>query len=337
MNDRLIQACQGVSYSRGGLNIPEMKQRLIQIFPHHEDEIKHAKTRSELNALCTQLLNSGNPALPFTPGLPSTPGRPSSPSGPSSPASPSSTVSSSIRSSFPQRFSSQHVVHQMYPVFRPLLKFEGDVSYLRKPQTIKLVIPVTINNYNRVQLNNHQLSQDDLDSIKRTITGAIEYHNNTFRAWKKHLTGHFDEGNQNIVFTINTTTGVLSAPDILLTLFGYKSQHFIFSNSSYFIAVEIMRSSLNIRLPYSSAYFIHNKWGLPMQDQIDISNFFQEEFSKLDDNTYVVDIDNKYIYIGIMNKSKSKPFVELLKSIIQNESDNPQSLLRFGNRMFNIR
>lgn len=175
MDDQLIQACQGVSYSKGGLNIPDMKQRLLQMFPHHE--IKSTKTRSELNKLCTLMLNSigdspsspirsSSPTRPFSPTCPSSSILPSSPTRSSSRMRPSSPT----RSSSHQRFSSPlHVVHQMYPVFHPLPKFEGDVSYLQKPQTFNMVIPININDYDDAPLVNYHLSQEDLESIDKAI------------------------------------------------------------------------------------------------------------------------------------------------------------------------
>lgn len=51
MDIRLLNACLGKSESQGGLNLPEMKKQLIQLFPEQRKEIQK-RTRKSLYVFC---------------------------------------------------------------------------------------------------------------------------------------------------------------------------------------------------------------------------------------------------------------------------------------------
>ena len=55
MNVSLLNACQGKTASQGGLNVPEMKKQLGDLFPEKAAEIKSARTRDDLNKICVEL------------------------------------------------------------------------------------------------------------------------------------------------------------------------------------------------------------------------------------------------------------------------------------------
>jgi len=51
MDIKLLNACLGKAESAGGLNLPEMKKQLIQLFPEHRSEIQR-RTRKSLYNYC---------------------------------------------------------------------------------------------------------------------------------------------------------------------------------------------------------------------------------------------------------------------------------------------
>ena len=51
MDLQLLNACEGKSKSTGGLNLPEMKRELIELFPEHRQEIS-SRTRKSLYRYC---------------------------------------------------------------------------------------------------------------------------------------------------------------------------------------------------------------------------------------------------------------------------------------------
>ena len=51
MDVKLLNACLGKAESAGGLNLPEMKKQLVQLFPEHQSEIRR-RTRKSLYGYC---------------------------------------------------------------------------------------------------------------------------------------------------------------------------------------------------------------------------------------------------------------------------------------------
>ncbi len=58
----LSNACEGKSFSQGGLNVPEFKNELINLIPHKATEIRKM-TRSQLQAICQKELLKRKPKL----------------------------------------------------------------------------------------------------------------------------------------------------------------------------------------------------------------------------------------------------------------------------------
>lgn len=54
---RLIEACKGKSYKKGGLNLPEFKEELSDLYPSYKKRIRDIKSRKELSFLCIELSN----------------------------------------------------------------------------------------------------------------------------------------------------------------------------------------------------------------------------------------------------------------------------------------
>ena len=65
--DKLTNACNGKSASKGGLNLPEMRQMLLNRYTDHREEINRL-SRKDLEVLCQQLLKSGHKVYSMTGG-----------------------------------------------------------------------------------------------------------------------------------------------------------------------------------------------------------------------------------------------------------------------------
>lgn len=52
MEDSLLKACQGRSASRGGLNVKEFREALVERFPKKEKKLRTLKTRRDLQEFC---------------------------------------------------------------------------------------------------------------------------------------------------------------------------------------------------------------------------------------------------------------------------------------------
>jgi hypothetical protein len=55
---RLSNACNGKTFTNGGLNAPEFKTRLMKKFPDHIEEIKKLTDRKSLEIVCLKLLSA---------------------------------------------------------------------------------------------------------------------------------------------------------------------------------------------------------------------------------------------------------------------------------------
>jgi hypothetical protein len=67
MGDQLKNACNGKTYSQGGLNVPQMKKALKALYPDNSRLIDQAKTRNELDALCIKLMNQNSKQIRKSP------------------------------------------------------------------------------------------------------------------------------------------------------------------------------------------------------------------------------------------------------------------------------
>lgn len=65
MRDRLEEACYNKkSWSQGGLNVPDITNRLLKLYPEHTNDILSASSRAVLEILCTKLLDNGKQNIP---------------------------------------------------------------------------------------------------------------------------------------------------------------------------------------------------------------------------------------------------------------------------------
>lgn len=210
------------------------------------------------------------------------------------------------------------------------------MSSYRGEQVISITVPVIAigdTKYGFVsarEIPNYTVSLDNIKTINIQVDKILRRFKYMLPNWKESLdlSGYFDPVAMVIMLKMTVKTRVISKVSIFNQIFGTPFRDILVKNSdNVFIVAQPMTAVFDKIIP-NTVRKCELKQIICPSKYDELCNLFEVELNKLDPNTYMIDILDGVMYIGMTNPPECHiDHIKLAQSIANRESKNPECVL----------